>query len=736
MNKIKVSVIIPVHNAEKYLNKCLDSILKQTLRDIEIICINDDSTDKSLKILEQHQNDDSRIKIINTKCHCSGGARNKGLEIATGEYVGFVDADDWIDNDYFEKLYNLAINESSDIAATSSVKVMRDNKIIYEKYMGATSLKNPVDSLLKKANCITTTGVCCNKIYKASMLKEHNIKFLELNNPSEDNYFNACSIIAANKLIFLDDSSYYYNYVEVSQTKKKKTKKDFQMTSVYKQIIEKIDLFKISENTAQNWINVVKKRLANDVLVYCNEMDKGLKKEFLKYIEKEFPDIKIYLPEQPKEFSKNKKLFSCTLSENGRHNIINFMGAKLKIKRKINKTDKIKYLNYVLNHQLDKSDFVPKTSDKYKFTKDSPKLLAYYLPQFHEFEENTKWFGPGFSEWSNTAKAVPQYTGHYQPHVPIDVGFYNLENTSVMKKQIELAKQYGIYGFCYYYYWFSGQKVMERPLENFLNDKSLDMPFFLFWANEDWTMMWDNGNEKEILHKQEIHDDDAQKFMQDILPYMKDSRYIKIDNKPLLVLYELTKYPYEKYLKFVEEIRNIAVDNGFDGLYIMSTIRNDVDIYNLKAITDTYKLDSMLEFFPQGLKPILEPAYKKIINPEFKGTFWNLKKFLKEKQYFYPNTAKIFKGCFTHWDNTSRKCYNNTDIYENTPQDYKKWLIDIINWTKNNKPQEEQFVFINAWNEWAEGAHLEPDQKYGYAYLQATKEALEETEQFPVREEV
>ena len=336
MSDIKVSIIIPVHNAEKYLNKCLDSVINQTLQNIEIICINDDSTDKSLKILEQYQNNDKRIKIINTKCHCSGGARNKGLEVATGEYIGFIDADDWIDNDYFEKLYNLAVELSADIAATSSVKVIRNGELIYQKEMGATPLKNPVDSLLKKANCITTTGICCNKIYKTSMLRKYNIEFLELNNPSEDNYFNACSIIAANKLMFLDDSSYYYNYVDSSQTKKKKTQKDFQMTSVYKKIIEKIYTFKMDEDITQDWINVVKKRLANDVLVYCEEMNKSLQKQFLKHVKNKFPDIQIYLPKKNKAKEFIQQVFSLKNENinNQSYKCLRFLGLRILFKQK------------------------------------------------------------------------------------------------------------------------------------------------------------------------------------------------------------------------------------------------------------------------------------------------------------------------------------------------------------------------------------------------------------------
>ena len=295
-----------------------------------------------------------------------------------------------------------------------------------------------------------------------------------------------------------------------------------------------------------------------------------------------------------------------------------------------------------------------------------------------------------------------------------------------MKKQIQLAKQYGIYGFCFYYYWYSGKKIMEKPIERFLCDKSLNIPFFLFWANEDWTMLWDNGNEKEVLYKQDLNVNDSYKFMQDMLPYFKDERYIKIDNKPLMVLYDIEKYPYEKYITFNKEIRAIARENGFDDLYIMTTIKGNMDINNLEYITKKYYLDSMLEFFPQGLTyKMIDRKFEKIVNPKFQGICYDIHKFISQKTYLYETKANVFKGCFPNWDNTSRKCYKGAYIFQNTPEDYKKWLKDIIEWTKQNKPDNRQFVFLNAWNEWAEGAHLEPDQKYGYAYLQATKDAIE-----------
>ena len=424
--------------------------------------------------------------------------------------------------------------------------------------------------------------------------------------------------------------------------------------------------------------------------------------------------------------------FLFSISKEKRLTVIKFLGIKIKLSRKekqqraiVTDHDKEAYIDYVLNQQLDKSAFVKDNLSSPYNGCNKVKPIAFYLPQYHDFAENIKWFGRGFSEWSNTSKAVPQYVGHWQPHIPIDVGYYNLDNINVMKRQIELAKQYGIYGFCFYYYWFSGTKIMEKPLQKFLADTSLDMPFFLFWANEDWSMLWDNGKEKEILYKQELVDGDAEKFMHDILPFMKDSRYIKINNRPLLILYHPQKYPPNTLKNFINKIQNMARTEGFDGLYLMTIARGPRSEY--ADLLSTYGFEAMVEFFPAGLNKMLDQKSEKIVNSQFKGLCYDIAKFIREKSYLYDTPAKIFKGCFPSWDNTARKCYNGAQICQNTPQNYKTWLKDIICWTKEHHPDNEQYLFINAWNEWAEGAHLEPDQKYGYAYLQATKEALEET---------
>lgn len=421
---------------------------------------------------------------------------------------------------------------------------------------------------------------------------------------------------------------------------------------------------------------------------------------------------------------------------NRKKKVVTILGISVKMDYKPKKVKKdlkdlAEYIDYVQNHQLDKSEFVELNEEKIELSENNTKLISFYLPQFHSFPSNDDWFGRGFTEWSNSTKAVPQYTGHHQPHLPIDVGFYNLETDTIMKRQIELAKQYGIYGFSFYYYWYSGKKIMEKPIQNFLANKSLDMPFFMFWANENWSHLWGNGADEEILYKQEIVDGDAEKFMADILPYMKDDRYIKIDNKPLLIIYNPEIYPLNVLTAFVDRIRQIAKENGFVDLYINTIMKPFMEKGVYKDYLNTIHFDGVVEFLPGCMHNLFEKSNKKYLNPLFKGNCFDVKEFVEKERYLYNSDSRVFKGIFPMWDNTARRCYKGATIFESSPELYKKWLKNIMNWTKKNNPKNEQFVFVNAWNEWAEGAHLEPDTKYGYAYLQATKEALEEeNEQF------
>lgn len=391
---------------------------------------------------------------------------------------------------------------------------------------------------------------------------------------------------------------------------------------------------------------------------------------------------------------------------------------------KFNSMNSIKdFLNSFCKTAKGKSpNFVPISKTFYAKKENDAKLIAFYLPQFHTFPLNDENFGRGFTEWTNVTKAVPHFTGHNQPQLPIDVGFYDLSHDDVMYRQIELAKMYGIYAFCFHYYWFSGDRLMEKPIFNWLNNKDLDFPFCLCWANENWSKLWDGGN-KELLKKQELKEDDDEKFFNDILPFFKDSRYIKINNKPLLIVYNPLTFKNKRFLKFVDKIQTMAKNCGFDGVYLSAT--------NCRGFNSQkeWKFDSVIEFPPHNLQiSKFVQMHNKFYDSNFIATVYDMAHYIKTKQYIYDSDNNVFKGVFPSWDNTARKAYTGAGVYHGeTPELYKQWLSDCIKWTKENHAKDEQFVFINAWNEWAEGAHLEPDQRYGYAYLQATKEALEET---------
>ena len=376
-----------------------------------------------------------------------------------------------------------------------------------------------------------------------------------------------------------------------------------------------------------------------------------------------------------------------------------------------------------VKHLLDvceaKDKFVKKDEsgvDFYNLTK----LIAFYLPQYHLFAENEKWHGKGFTEWTNVTKALPHFVGHYQPQLPIDVGFYDLTNIDVMKRQVELAKLYGVFGFCFHYYWFSGKKLMEKPIENWLKHKEIDFPFCLCWANENWSKLWDGGD-KEVLMKQELLNGDDEKFARDILPFFKDKRYIRIKGKPVLVVYRASMFDKKRFRSFVLNLKKVCKENGIDDVYVCLT-----NSFSFSENPKEWNADAIVEFPPHM---IVAPVIKKdVAFYNSRLNVYDFKYYIKEKKHIYKTPYTLFKTVFPSWDNTARKGFSGGSVFEGCdPFLYQKWLEDCIKYTKKEHDKEEQFVFINAWNEWAEGAHLEPDRYYGYAYLDATKRALYET---------
>jgi len=350
------------------------------------------------------------------------------------------------------------------------------------------------------------------------------------------------------------------------------------------------------------------------------------------------------------------------------------------------------------------------------FSGEDVKPIAFYLPQYYTFPENDKWWGKGFTEWTNVTKAVPQFLGHYQPHLPYDMPFYDLSGINIMKEQVKLAKNYGIYGFCFYYYWFGGKRLLDKPLDNFLNSKEgFDFPFCLLWANENWTRRWD-GMDNEILIAQKHSKEDDLACIADICKYVKDERYIRINGRPLIIIYNPDRLPNAN--NTIKIWKKYCRDNGIGEICLAATnVSSEASV--------SYNFDEALEFPPNGIVYKMPPNVKAVpINPEFNCDVFDMEKYVSGKLY-YPE-HKAYLSAFPCWDNTARRGANSY-VFQMTPKIYKQWISDIIRHTKENREIGDRFVFINAWNEWAEAAHLEPCRKYGYANLQATADAVMES---------
>ncbi|MER8922459.1 MULTISPECIES: glycoside hydrolase family 99-like domain-containing protein [unclassified Mesorhizobium] len=345
------------------------------------------------------------------------------------------------------------------------------------------------------------------------------------------------------------------------------------------------------------------------------------------------------------------------------------------------------------------------------------RVIAFYLPQFHPTPENDEWWGQGFTEWTNVRPAQPQFFGHHQPHEPDALGYYDLRDTAVQYRQINLAKLYGVEGFCFYFYWFGGKRLLEKPLENWLGDKSLDMPFCLCWANENWSRRWD-GLDQEILIAQDHSPQDDLAFIAEVAPYLRDPRYIRIDGKPLLLVYRPSLLPAAA--ETAQRWRTWCRENGIGEIFLAYT-------QSFEAVSpDRYGFDAAVEFPPNNSAPPNVTHTVAPLHDDFATTVYDWSVFPQRSENYPPRKYKLFRSVCPGWDNTARRKRGGTVFINNTPALYRGWLGNAIEDTLAHvKEPSERLVFVNAWNEWAEGAHLEPDTVNGYAYLQATRDALE-----------
>lgn len=347
------------------------------------------------------------------------------------------------------------------------------------------------------------------------------------------------------------------------------------------------------------------------------------------------------------------------------------------------------------------------------------RLIAFYLPQFHPIPENDRWWGKGFTEWRNVAKAKPNYEGHYQPHLPADFGFYDLRVEEVMEEQAELAKRYGINGFCYYYYWFGGKRLLERPIERMLKTGKPDLPFCLCWANENWTRKWD-GMDNEVLMAQTYSEEDEILLIKDIMRYMQNKNYIRINGRPLFLVYRINLFPDIR--RTVKVWRETCRADGVGEIYLAM-----VESFEHAAVRDNpaeYGFDAAVEFPPHFAGAGIQVPGK-LLNTSFKGAAQDYRKTVHNYAKKEVPGSVRFRTVMPSWDNTPRRQNDSLVFAYSSPGSYQAWLEFILKQTREQNFGDERLVFINAWNEWAEGAHLEPDQRYGHSFLEATRNAKE-----------
>lgn len=363
------------------------------------------------------------------------------------------------------------------------------------------------------------------------------------------------------------------------------------------------------------------------------------------------------------------------------------------------------------------------------------KIVSFYLPQFHPIKENNEWWGPGFTEWTNVVTVRPRFKNHYQPHIPGDLGFYDLRLEETRIEQARLASEYGIYGFCYYHYWFGGRLILEKPFNEVLQSGKPDFPFCLCWANENWTRAWD-GLDRQVLIKHTSSNEESECHIKWLINAFSDKRYISIDERPLLLIYRLDTIPDPATLiiKWKKAVRMA----GFKDLFICA-VKNSVVYLEDKQLLG-YGVDAIVDFqpnwndFPQPrtvatkLYRAMRTVLPRNVYQYLKIRMWGsnivdyrqmVTKIMRKK---YLTTHRQFPCVFPSWDNSARR-KTATIIQNENPELYGQWLSFALG-EVSNYPESEQLVFINAWNEWAEGCHLEPDRRFGRRFLEATRKAV------------
>jgi len=375
------------------------------------------------------------------------------------------------------------------------------------------------------------------------------------------------------------------------------------------------------------------------------------------------------------------------------------------------------------------------------------RLIAFYLPQFHPIPENDTWWGKGFTEWTNVAKAKPLFRGHYQPRLPADLGYYDLRVPEVREAQAELARNAGIEGFCYYHYWFGGKRLLERPFNEAVASGKPEFPFCLCWANETWSGVWHGDPKRTLMEQTYPGTEDNRCHFLALRDAFLDKRYLRCEGRPIFVIYQPTKLP--DVASFIKQWQELAVQNGLPGIHFVAHLFGHESAWDFKSRGfDSCTINSILRIFGLSSRHIIlgqngnaleaiaahckdRDAFKETLRhwmwqryrSSLKQFGWNVKLYRHALPYLLNGRADqrgVYPTITPNWDNTPRSHTRGFVLHDSTPELFRSHVRQALNLVKS-RPLDERIVFIKSWNEWAEGNYLEPDQKFGHDYLKVIR---------------
>ena len=358
-----------------------------------------------------------------------------------------------------------------------------------------------------------------------------------------------------------------------------------------------------------------------------------------------------------------------------------------------------------------------------------PRIIAYYLPQYHPFPENDEWWGKGFTEWTNVARARKLFPGHVQPHIPADLGFYDLRLPEVREEQARLAREAGIEGFCYYEYWFgNGRQLMQRPFEEVVASGQPDFPFCLCWANHSWyKKLWDPqnpGKDKLLIEQLYPGVNDYVTHFNHLLPAFKDNRYIRVNGKLLYIIYDAVGF--SDVATFIATWRKLAQENGLTDFYFVDTDYNSDNRERLLAqgFDATHNVDYINIYHKSSnLNKAVRTILRKYLHVPMIYRYKDAMKHMLNDDCRQENVIPVITP---NWDHTPRSGAKGLVFTNPHPKYFKQLAMKALDMVRE-KPEEEQIIFIKSWNEWGEGNYMEPDLDYGHGYINALREAIEET---------